>query len=67
VDYPFQFDGASVKETVISGGFGYAFAANDDYPTALVEVGVERGGRTAGTPEEEEFWRATLSLRLSGG
>jgi hypothetical protein len=67
VDYPFQFDGASVKETVISGGFGYAFAANDDYPTALIEVGVERGGRTAGTPEEEEFWRATLSLRLSGG
>ena len=67
VDYPFQFEGSSVKETVISGGFGYAFAANDDYPTALLEVGVERGGRTAGAPEEEEFWRATLSLRLSGG
>ena len=66
-DYPFEFDGSAVKESVFSGGLGFAFAANDDYPTALLEMGIEKGKRSAGVPEAEEFWRATFSLRLSGG
>jgi hypothetical protein len=66
-DYPFEFEGSAVKESVFSGGLGFAFASNDDYPTALLEMGIEKGKRTAGIPVEEEFWRATFSLRLSGG
>jgi hypothetical protein len=65
-EFPFQFEGVDPDESVWTGGFGYVFAASDSYPLASIESAIERGSRTAGAVKEE-FWRATFTLRLSGG
>lgn len=65
-DFPFQFEGEEVKESYFAFGLGYVFARSDDYPTALIDLTMERGRREAGV-DLEEFWRATFTLRLSGG
>lgn len=64
-DLPFSFLGETTRERAVSGGFGIHLADAESIPMARLHVGVETGTRTAGALEED-FWRTTFTLRLSG-
>jgi hypothetical protein len=64
-DYPYTFSQSEAQESQFAFGLGYVFAAIDEYALASLDLGAERGKRTAGSLEES-FWRATFTLRLSG-
>jgi hypothetical protein len=64
-DLPFSFLGAAARESALTGGFGIHLAEVDNIPLARLHVGFERGSRTAGATDED-FWRATFTLRISG-
>lgn len=63
---PFLHDGAEASERAVTGGFGFHLADLEDVPMARLEIGFQRGTREAGS-FSEDFWRTTVSIRLSGG
>jgi hypothetical protein len=64
-DLPFSFLGAAASESAITGGLGIHLAENEGIPLARVEVGFERGSRQA-EGAEEDFFRTTVTFRISG-
>ncbi len=62
---PFALEGGGALEQTFSGGFGLALNQTNEIVLAALDVGVEKGNRTTGS-YREDFWRATLSLRVSG-
>lgn len=65
-DLPFSLDsGGDANEQMFTGGIGFALNETNEVVLASVDLGVEKGRRLGGT-YREDFWRATLSLRLLG-
>jgi hypothetical protein len=64
-DLPFSLEGGDADEQVFSGGFGFALNETNEVVLASLDLGVEKGRRLEGT-YREDFWRATLSLKLLG-
>jgi hypothetical protein len=62
---PFSLDGQDANEQAFSGGFGFALNETNEVVLASVDLGVEKGRRVGGS-YREDFWRATLSLRILG-
>jgi hypothetical protein len=62
---PFALEGESAREQTFAAGFGFAMNETNEIVLAAVDVGVEKGDRTSGS-YRENFWRATVSLRISG-
>jgi hypothetical protein len=62
---PFSLEADRASERVFAGGFGLGLNEAEGVVLAGVDLAVERGRRTAG-PVTEEFWRGTVSLRVSG-
>jgi hypothetical protein len=62
---PFLFDGARPSESVFSGGLGLNLTQADQFVLAGVDLAVERGTREAG-PLKEDFWRGSVTFRVSG-
>lgn len=61
---PFAVGGGDGTEQVFSGGLALVLNQSNGVVLATTDLGVERGRRTGGVITED-FWRATLSLRLS--
>jgi hypothetical protein len=61
---PFSIGGGVGTEQVFSGGLALILNQSNGVILASTDLGVERGRRTGGVVTED-FWRATLSLRLS--
>jgi hypothetical protein len=61
---PFSIGGGVGTEQVLSGGLALILNQSNGVILASTDLGVERGRRTGGVVTED-FWRATLSLRLS--
>ncbi len=66
-DLPFHFDGEPATENMLSAGLGYNLTDPEAFPSARVDFSFERGERSAGPALEEEFWRSTVTVRLTGG
>jgi len=64
-DLPFSPAGESASERILSGGLGLVLNQAGEVVLAGVDLGIERGRRTAGSLVEN-FWRGTVSLRLAG-
>lgn len=64
-DLPFALLGDSPTESVWSGGLGLALTEVGEFIRAGVDLALEKGSRTDGVLDET-FWRAALTLRLSG-
>jgi hypothetical protein len=64
-DLPFTLSGGTPRETAWTGGVGLALNQVGELVRAAVDLAVERGRREDG-PVAEDFWRASLTLRLSG-
>jgi hypothetical protein len=62
---PFSLDGGDANEQVFSGGFGFALNQTNEIVLASTDFGLEKGRRIGGS-YREDFWRATLSVRLLG-
>lgn len=65
-DLPFRLEGEAARESGFSAGGGLVLAEVESIPVAGLDLAVERGERTAGALREE-FWRTTLTIRVSGG
>lgn len=61
---PFAVGGGDGTEQVFSGGLALVLNQSNGVVLATTDLGVERGWRTGGVVRED-FWRATLSVRLS--
>lgn len=64
-DLPFMFRGEKPKDRVFSGGLGMNLTQADQFVLAGVDLAVERGTREAGI-FKEEFWKGTITFRVSG-
>jgi len=64
-DLPFLFKAEKPTERVFSGGLGLNLTQADQFVLAGVDLAVERGSREAGT-FKEDFWRGTITFRVSG-
>ncbi len=64
-ELPFSFLGESGSERALVGGIGMHLSESDGIPTALVNVGLEQGTRSAG-PRSESFFLTTVTFRISG-
>lgn len=64
-DLPFTLGSETATERIFSGGFGLALNQTGEFVLASMDLSLERGRRSAGALKEN-FWRATLSLRLAG-
>jgi hypothetical protein len=62
---PFSFGSAGATETAWSGGFGLVLNETNGITLAGTDFAVERGERSDSSLLER-FWRATVSLRVSG-
>lgn len=62
---PFRFEGEDPKESLLSGGLGLNFSQAEDFVLAGIDFALERGNREAGSLSED-FWRGTLTVRVSG-
>ena len=62
---PFRFEGEDPTESILSGGLGLNFTQAEDFVLAGMDLALERGSREAG-PFSEDFWRGTLTVRVSG-
>lgn len=62
---PFSMGSESASERIFSGGVGLVLNQSGEVVLANVDLAAERGRRSAGALAEN-FWRATLSLRLAG-
>jgi hypothetical protein len=61
---PFSVGGGDGTEQVYSGGLALVLNETNGVVLATTDVAVERGRRTGGSVTEE-FWRGTISVRLS--
>ena len=64
-DLPFELGGGAATETAFTGGFGLILNEQAGLILASVDLGLERGERKDVTLVEN-FWRATLTLRVAG-
>jgi hypothetical protein len=64
-DLPFQLDGESPIETILSGGLGLNLTQADEFVLAGIDFGLERGKRETNA-FSEDFWRGTMTFRVSG-
>jgi len=64
-ELPFYFDGVAPTELLLSGGVGLNFTQADQFVLAGVDLALERGSREAG-PLKEDFWRGSMTFRVSG-
>jgi hypothetical protein len=64
-EFPFEVDGERPVESSFAVGSGLVLAEVEGVPLAGLDLSVERGSRTA-ADLSEDFWRTTLTLRLSG-
>jgi len=64
-ELPFGPAGSNPVESSFSAGFAINLAQVEEFPLASVDVAFERGNRSAG-PLDENFVRATVTLRVSG-
>jgi len=64
-DLPFSLEAGDANEQVFTGGFGFALNETNEVVLASLDFGLEKGRRLGGT-YREDFWRATLSLKLLG-
>lgn len=64
-DLPFSLEGSDATESVVSAGLGITLAQTEEFPLARIEAALERGTREDDILSET-FWRASLSLRVSG-
>jgi hypothetical protein len=64
-DLPFSMGAEPASERSFSGGFALTLNETNGISLASTDLAIERGRRTDGT-FTENFWRATLSLKLSG-
>jgi len=62
---PFSLDAEPASERVFTGGLALVLGQANGEVLASTDIALERGRRSAGT-FEEDFWRGTVSLRLSG-
>jgi len=62
---PFLLAGEEPTESIISGGLGLNFTQAQDFVLAGVDLALEKGTREAGA-FSEDFWRGTLTVRVSG-
>jgi hypothetical protein len=62
---PFSMEGGWAHEQVLAGGIGFALNETAEVVLASLDLAVEKGYR-AGGGYREDFWRGTLSLRVSG-
>ena len=62
---PFSFGSAGATEKAWSGGFGFVLNETNGIILAGADFAVERGERSDSSLMER-FWRATVSLRVSG-
>jgi hypothetical protein len=62
---PFSLEGADAHEQAFSGGLGFALNEVNEIVLASVDLAMEKGTRTGGA-YREDFWRATVSLKVSG-
>ncbi len=66
LELPFGHQGSDPVESSISAGLGFNLSQVDEFPLAALDFTLERGSRSD-APLEERFWRATLTLKVSGG
>ncbi len=64
-DLPFGAAGAFAKERTFSGGVALTLNETNGVVLASTDLAIEKGRRT-GLSFAEDFWRATVSLKLSG-
>jgi hypothetical protein len=64
-DLPFRLEGEKALETSFSVGGGLLLSELEGIPVAGIDMAVERGGRSAGA-FTEDFWRTTVTVRVSG-
>lgn len=64
-DLPFALGTGTPTETVWSGGLGLNMSQVGELVRAGVDLGVEKGSRSDSVLSED-FWRATLTVRVSG-
>ncbi len=62
---PYSLEGEGAHERSFAGGLSLALNETSEIVLAAVDLALEKGRRTGGT-YREDFWRATVSLRLSG-
>ena len=62
---PFSFGSEGATEKALSGGFGFVLNETNGITLAGADFAVERGERSDSSLLER-FWRATVSLRVSG-
>lgn len=65
VGLPYKVDGADLTESSVTMGLGLNFLETEGLRFGWLDVALERGSRTGATLDET-FWRATLSLGISG-
>jgi len=64
-EIPFRFDGEDPVETIYSGGFGLNLTQAEAFVLAGIDMALERGKREAGSLSED-FWRGSITFRVSG-
>ena len=64
-DLPFSIASSDASERIFSGGVGLVLTQTGEVLLASLDLGVERGRRSAGALNEN-FWRGTLTLKLAG-
>lgn len=64
-EFPFDVDGEQPVESSFAVGSGLVLSEVEGVPLAGLDLSVERGSRSA-ADLSEDFWRTTLTLRLSG-
>lgn len=64
-EFPFEVDGERPVESAFALGSGLVLSELEGIPLAGLDLTVERGSRSA-ADVSEDFWRTTLTLRLSG-
>lgn len=65
VGIPFSPDGESATEKVFSGGLALTLNQTNDIVLASSDLAIEKGRRSGGD-FAENFWRGTVSLKISG-
>ena len=62
---PFSLGSSVATERILSAGLGLSFSEVEDIVLGGADLAIERG-RRSDSVLREEFWRATISLRVSG-
>ena len=62
---PFLFDQGTADETYFTAGLGIQFVPIANNPLGLFDISLEKGSRDA-PGLSEDFWRFSMSLRISG-